>query len=376
MGKKKTTDRKKIVLIPFISQPQVVKADFPRFPELYLKYIENPKKVDKNGVYVPYVDQLIHVNENRDRDRENKEENYEKPREKKKSREKERSHRSHEKEKSREYISLKDIDKDQDLTKKLKRSRERSKQRSRERSKERSKEREENKEDNLENYMKKDRISVHSKSKSKSDQRKNKRPPPMEEVEANVNTGKYKNLARITQKEVTTESKKRELLFKIEILKKQYPHLQLPTYTMTNTEEQMRNTIDTTIKTVMLESTIKKYRRWFMAGLFISEYFFVKILKMDYMEKSTQHHIKYMSDYDVMIIELGEKTYTEGSDWPVEIRLLGLAFFNTLLYWISKKFDMPDAMNLFGQFVKNTVDAPQQPAVRKMKGPSVKLDET
>lgn len=386
MGRKKEVERKKIVKIPFITPPPIIKADFPRFPELYLQYIENPKKVNKDGVYVPYTDQIIR-NERSDkkskhrsrekskeksrekskhRDRSRREKSREKSKEKSKDRSREKSR---EKSKNEKYVSLNDIEKNEHLDKLLKKSKSSERRGRSEREKSKSREKKKSK-DNLENYMKKDRVSIQS--KSKSDRKENKKPPPINEIEANATQGKFKNLNRIAQKDMSTESLKRELLFKIEIMKKQYPKLGLPTYSMTNTVEQMRNTIDTSVKTIMLESTVTKYKRWFRIALLISEYFFTRILKMDYMSGSTQYHMKSMSEYDIMIIELGEKSYSEGSDWPVEIRLGMLALFNTALYGLSKKFDMPDLIALLSQFVKSE-DASEP---KRMRGPTVRLEDT
>lgn len=421
MGKKKEVERKKIIKIPFITQPPVVKADFPRFPELYLQYIENPKKVNKDSVYIPYTDQVIRDDrrhdgrrddgrrEDKHRDRSDREKSKRSDRRQDDRRHEDRRHddRRHDdrsksdrdkddrknedrrnedrrkskrksksdggrddnrkdndkrKSKSDRYVSLGDIEKHENLDKLLKKSK--SSHRSPRKSPQKKSK------DNLENYMKKNRVSIHS--KSKSDRKENKKPPPINEIEANATQGKFKNLNRIAQKDMSTETLKRELLFKIEIMKKQYPNLGLPTYTMTNTVEQMRNTIDTSVKTIMLESTVTKYKRWFRIALLISEYFFTRILKMDYMTGSTQYHMKSMSEYDIMIIELGEKSYSEGSDWPVEIRLGMLALFNTALYGLSKKFDMPDLIALLSQFVKN--GDVQEP--KRMRGPSARVEDS
>ena len=374
-GKNKNVIRKKIVKIPFIEEPRIPKADFPRFPELYFGYLDNPKKVDPRAQYIAHSSQLIPTSKYPSKDVDGKTVAKEIKGSNKKD----------------DFISLKDIEKDPELRSLLKdksgsKKKSKERNRSKEKSKERNRSKDKNKKDTFENFMKKGRTSIMS--KSSRNERKSKDhpmpPPKIEEIEANgVGGSRYKTLNRIAQKDMSSDALKRELLFKIEVMRKQYPKLNLPTYSMTNSVDQIRNTIDSAIRNVMLESTITKYRRYFVAGLFISEYFFVKILKMGYMNDSTNFHMKSMSEYDIMIIELGEKSYNEGSDWPVELRLLGLAFLNTILYGLSRRFDMPDLINILTQFMNIKVpdglfdtSSKQQPEPQfvKMKGPSVKVD--
>ena len=52
-----------------------------------------------------------------------------------------------------------------------------------------------------------------------------------------------------------------------------------------------------------------------------------------------QSQLVNMNKYDALLIELGEKHYIpSGSQWPVEVRLLGLIFMQTALFIISKQF--------------------------------------
>ena len=78
-------------------------------------------------------------------------------------------------------------------------------------------------------------------------------------------------------------------------------------------------------------------------------------------------------------IELGEKSYVpEGSNWPVELRLLFLIIINAAFFIISKMILRKTGSNLINMV--NNMNASSIPAntgaaKRKMKGPSINLDE-
>jgi hypothetical protein len=134
--------------------------------------------------------------------------------------------------------------------------------------------------------------------------------------------------------------KKRELLAKFNMLKKQYPNSIAATYALTLHTDlvYMQNLYDETIQQLQIDKKHDSYRNYLMMGFYGVEMILGKFFKLD-MEGFTTAQIANMDKYDVLLIELGHKHYIPNAPekFPVEVRLLGLIIINTLVFLLMKK---------------------------------------
>ena len=174
------------------------------------------------------------------------------------------------------------------------------------------------------------------------------------------------------------DDKKRELLFKFDLLKKSYKGSHVPEFSIHSDYKTMSRTYEHTVKKLSLDSTVENYKTYLIGGFMVTEYVFGSWFKFD-MQGFTQQQILSMSSYEKLLIELGERSYVpEGSSWPVEVRLLFLIIINAAFFIISKLILRKTGSNLMNMVNSmNTANAPSvRPGVkRKMKGPSINLDE-
>ena len=174
------------------------------------------------------------------------------------------------------------------------------------------------------------------------------------------------------------EDRKRELLFKFDLLKKSYKGSHVPEFSIHSDYKTMERTYEHTVKKLSMESTVENYKTYLIGGFMVTEYIFGSWFKFD-MQGFTQQQILSMSSYEKLLIELGERSYVpEGSSWPVEVRLLFLIIINAAFFIISKLILRKTGSNLMNMVNSmNTANAPStRPVVkRKMKGPSINLDE-
>lgn len=183
------------------------------------------------------------------------------------------------------------------------------------------------------------------------------------------------------QEDEDEEDKKRELLFKFELLKKSYKNVNIPEFSIHSNLKKMNETYENQLRHLSLDSSVESYKNILVGGFMIFEFIFGVWFKFD-MSGFTQQQILNMNQYERLLIELGQKSYVpEGEQWPVEFRLLGLIVLNAVIFIISKMILKKTGNNLMGMMnhvqssvPKSTNNTPSEPK-KKMKGPSINIDD-
>lgn len=214
-------------------------------------------------------------------------------------------------------------------------------------------------------------------------------PPTLAELEQK---GHYqgrrelRDLAYTVKEDQESLDKKREMLFKFELLKKSYPHtnINIPEFTINSGLEDMKKEYDSVVRRLSLDSTVESYKQYLIGGFAITEYVFGNFLGFD-MQGFTQQQIISMSSYERLLIELGEKSYVpSGSKWPVELRLLFMIIINAAIFIVGKIIMRKTGSNLLGMMnnmssTTSTRTAHTEhtapPRRHKMRGPNIDLDD-
>jgi len=214
--------------------------------------------------------------------------------------------------------------------------------------------------------------------------KKNLQPPPtlaeLQQQGQYIPPKEIRDINNIPRFEKENEDRKRELMFKFDLLKKSYPTAQnvIPEYTIHSDLGDMTKTYDMTVKKLSLDSSVENYKTYLTGGFMVVEFAFGNFLGFD-MQGFTQQQIINMHSYEKLLIELGEKSYVpEGSDWPVELRLLFIIIMNAGFFIISKMI-----MKRTGANILNMVNGMKTPQTnnntnrnkRKMKGPDIELNQ-
>jgi hypothetical protein len=203
-------------------------------------------------------------------------------------------------------------------------------------------------------------------------------PPKLSDLEKTGALKRDKHIPNYTAEAFSTEEideLKRELLFKFELLKKSYQNVvDIPEFTMHTDYQEMKRAYDHTVRRLSLDSNVESYKTYLIGGFMIIEFILGNWLKFD-MQGFTQQQILNMNKYDRLLIELGEKNYVpEGSDWPVEIRLLFMILLNAAVFIVGKLIMKKTGTN-FMSMMNGLNDFSRTEPKRRMKGPTIDLND-
>jgi len=205
-------------------------------------------------------------------------------------------------------------------------------------------------------------------------------PPALSELDNRAGINRKKEIRDLNSMytDQQEEDMKRELMFKIELLKKSYPNALIPEFSIHSDYLTMKKTYDSTVRRLSLDSSVDSYKTYLIGGFMVCEFVLGNYLGFD-MQGFTQQQILTMNSYEKLLIELGEKSYMpQGSKWPVEVRLLFMIIMNAVLFIVSKMIMKKTGSNLIGMINgMNSAAHTQANNInkKKMKPPNINLDE-
>ena len=214
----------------------------------------------------------------------------------------------------------------------------------------------------------------------KRDDRYNRKPPTLGELQKRgtyTQSRELRDINNTSTSDVNEEDRKREMLFKFDLLRKSYPTAIIPEYTIHTDYQMMMKSYEDCVRRLSLDSSVESYKTYLVYGFMGCEFVFGNFLKFD-MEGFTQQQILNMNSYEKLLIELGEKSYVPtGSKWPVEVRLFFIVIMNAAFFIVGKMIMKKTGSNIMNM-INNMNSRVSQPAtVRKpkMKGPSIDMSD-
>ena len=206
---------------------------------------------------------------------------------------------------------------------------------------------------------------------NKENVRINNDPPKLSDIDKEnpvyqqIGQHKIRDISRLTRQEEEESKIKRELLFKFDILRRQYPGATIPEYSEYTDRMTLQKMYDDVLRRLTLDSEVEEYKKYLTWSFIAVEFVLGKVFKID-MTGFTKQQLMGMNKYERLLIELGERSYLSGmSRFPVELRLIALVVINTGFFIITKTFtnSFGDVfINLFNQQMnKSNVNTTPQP---------------
>lgn len=360
---------------------------FPKMPRLYLELIENKSKIKQdliNREYIPKSPSNNDIEEPYQDDNKSEENDYRKNRNKSSRDNDNIFSRKKTDEDDNSTISIgsrDDIDSDRDDDTRTEFSDDRSSENLSVRLKELL--------DDVSDINSEDSFNSRRENFSKSNQKYTKRrdrdefnrkPPTLSELQkrgAYTQSRELRDINNTSVSEINEEDKKREILFKFDLLKKSYPTAIIPEYTIHTDYQMMVKSYEDCVRRLSLDSSVESYKTYLVYGFMGCEFVFGNFLKFD-MEGFTQQQILNMNSYEKLLIELGEKSYVpSGSKWPVEVRLFFVVIMNAAFFIVGKMIMKKTGSNIMNMINNMNSRVAQTNTVRKprMKGPNIDMSD-
>jgi hypothetical protein len=177
------------------------------------------------------------------------------------------------------------------------------------------------------------------------------------------------------------KKEKEEYIWRFRILRKKYknPLVEIPEFNEHSELLDMKNAYERTTKELFLDSTVESYKSYLIGGFMLTEFICTNWAGVD-LSGFTSSQTKMMYKYDMLLIELGEKSYSSwGSNLPVEVRLAGLIIFQAGLFYLGKVITANYGGSMADLF-KGMTGQPSEvikdePVKKKMNGPKFKAED-
>jgi hypothetical protein len=134
------------------------------------------------------------------------------------------------------------------------------------------------------------------------------------------------------------EKDKAKMMFisKFDTIKMNYPNWKImdipPDYSL----DQIHDLYENYIKQISISMNSNQWKVYIVIMFLVIEIFGIKVLGLDF-RGYTKSQMRNIKQFDRLLIELGEKYYTQKSfNWPIEVKLIITAGFNAFIFIIAK----------------------------------------
>ena len=171
----------------------------------------------------------------------------------------------------------------------------------------------------------------------------------------------------LTQEEKVKLAKKRaDYAVKFSILREAYPKMNIPEPTEAQSIEEIEASYRQYVKKIHIDSSVEQNKTYLLIGWLLIELFGTAYMKWPVFKGYTFNQFKYLNQYQMLLIGLGEQSYAAGAGegWPFEVRIATVMIFNAVIFAIvgmlAGKFGS-DAMadklrDMINNFMTNSKD--------------------
>lgn len=124
-----------------------------------------------------------------------------------------------------------------------------------------------------------------------------------------------------------------DYVVKFGILRDAYPSMNIPEPSAEQSIEEIEVVYQEYVKRIHIDSSVEQNKVYLLILWLIIEIVGTTFTKLP-MANYTLNQFQYIPKYQTLLIELGERSYSSslGTGWPIEVRILGMAAFNAIIF--------------------------------------------
>jgi len=121
---------------------------------------------------------------------------------------------------------------------------------------------------------------------------------------------------------------------KFGILREAYPNMNIPEPHDSASIEEIEAAYKQYVKRIHVESSVEQNKIYLLILWLLIDVVGTRFFKLPFHGRYVKSQFKYMHKYQMLLIELGERNYSEGGGegWSVEFRLLAMAIFHGVIF--------------------------------------------
>ncbi len=203
-------------------------------------------------------------------------------------------------------------------------------------------------------------------------------PPTLSEIQSgrvNIDSNGIRDLSSVTREEESELSKKKELLYKFEIIRKRNKSIKVPDFTEYSDLKTMQKEYDIIYRQIKVDKSVQSYRRFLIIAFWGLEMMLKNFANFDYIAGFAMEQTFKIDDYEELLSEIGEKNYlSETKQWPVELRLLGVVAMNAAFFVGGKMFTKATGNSELSETLNNLSSSSRQ-QYQSSPSPQTQQDE-
>jgi hypothetical protein len=158
-------------------------------------------------------------------------------------------------------------------------------------------------------------------------------PTPKYSAPISVGEVKLEEIEKDQATKIQEAKEKADYRVKFSILRESYPNMSIPDPGENESIGEIKAAYKIYVRRIHVDSSVEQNKVYLLILWLIIDIVGSRCFHLPFNGRYVKSQYKYMQKYQMLLIELGERSYVEEADgWPVEYRLLAMAIFHGVIF--------------------------------------------